>query len=205
MRLFVAVDLDERARDEVGSLIRHLRSEARDEPSLRVSWVPPEQLHLTLHFLGNVDDAAVAGLADRIAQPIELPAFTVRLGNGGSFATRGRPHVIWLGVSEGSPPLIELHRVIGRRLRAVGCELEKRPYSPHLTLARIRQLTGTVPQNRRRRAKGGLSPVQVQVPVQGGLSPMLVDRVTLYESQLGRSGATHIAHATGLLDRSQSL
>lgn len=205
MRLFVAVDLDERARDEVGSLIRHLRSEARDEPSLRVSWVPPEQLHLTLHFLGNVDDAAVAGLADRIAQPIELPAFTLRLGNGGNFATRGRPHVIWLGVSEGSPPLIELHRVIGRRLRAVGCELAKQPYSPHLTLARIRQLTGTVPQNRRRRAKGGLSPVQVQVPVQGGLSPMLVDRVTLYESQLGRGGATHIAHAIGLLDRSQSL
>ena len=199
MRVFVAVDLDERVRNEVGGLIRRLRSEARDEPSLRVSWVPPEQLHLTLHFLGNVDDAAVARLADRIAQPVELPAFTLSFSNIGSFATRGRPNVIWLGVSEGSAPLIELHRVIGRRLQAVGCELEERPYSPHLTLARIRQLTRTVPQNRRRREKGGLSPVQV--PVQGGLSPMTVDRVTLFESQLGRGGATHIAHATGLLDR----
>jgi RNA 2',3'-cyclic 3'-phosphodiesterase len=199
MRVFIAVDLDERARDEVGSLIRRLQSEARDEPSLRVSWVAPEQLHLTLHFLGDVDAAAVARLADRIAQPIELPVFALRFGNIGSFATRGRPNVIWLSVSEGSAPLIELHRVIGRRLQAVGCELEERRYSPHLTLARIRQRAGTVPQNRRRGAKGGVSPVQV--PVRGGLSPMPVDRVTLYESQLGRGGATHIAHATGLLDR----
>jgi RNA 2',3'-cyclic 3'-phosphodiesterase len=199
MRVFVAVDLDERVRGEVGGLIQRLRSEARDDPSLRVSWVAPEQLHLTLHFLGNVDDAAVARLADRIAQPIELPAFTLSFGNIGSFVTRGRPHVIWLGVNQGSAPLIELHRVIGRRLQAVGCEPEERPYSPHLTLARIRQLTGTVPQSRRRRARGRLSPVQV--PVQGSLSPMAVDRVTLYESQLGRGGATHIAHATGLLDR----
>jgi len=199
MRVFVAVDLDERVRGEVGGLIQRLRSEARDDPSLRVSWVAPEQLHLTLHFLGDVDAAAVARLADRIAQPIELPVFALRFGNIGSFATRGRPNVIWLSVSEGSAPLIELHRVIGRRLQAVGCELEERRYSPHLTLARIRQRAGTVPQNRRRGAKGGVSPVQV--PVRGGLSPMPVDRVTLYESQLGRGGATHIAHATGLLDR----
>jgi hypothetical protein len=63
-----------------------------------------------------------------------------------------------------------------------------------LTLARLRQVRGTVPQKRAERQKGGLSPVQVQVR-----SRTLVDRVTLYESRLGRDGATHIPLATGLL------
>jgi RNA 2',3'-cyclic 3'-phosphodiesterase len=194
MRLFVAVDLDDGVRREVGNLIRHMRSEARDDRSLRISWVAPDQLHLTLHFLANVDVEMGARIAESVAAPIDLPAFRIAFGDAGTFPSRGRPNVIWLGVSQGRAPLIDLQAVVGRRLKAVGCELEERPFSPHLTLARLRQLRGT---GRRRFDKGSLS-ASMRFD-KGGLAPMLVDRVTLYESQLGGEGATHIALATGRL------
>ena len=54
MRLFVAVDLDDRLRHEVARLIARMRSEARDERSSRIAWVAPDRLHLTLHFIGPV-------------------------------------------------------------------------------------------------------------------------------------------------------
>ena len=191
MRLFVAVDLDDRLRHEVARLIARMRSEARDERSSRIAWVAPDRLHLTLHFLGDVEGETAAQLAERVAAPIDLPPFQVAFGDVGTFSSRGRTNVIWLGVRRGRDPLIELHSIVGKRLQAVGCEIEERPFSPHLTLARVR-----------------LTSRRGQAPVQGtgsdgaagwGLSPTVVDRVTLYESRLGRGGATHTAVATGLL------
>jgi RNA 2',3'-cyclic 3'-phosphodiesterase len=194
MRLFVAVDLDDQVREEVGRLIRRIRSEMRDDSSLKISWVAPDRLHLTLHFVGEVEESTAARLVEGIAAPIDLTAFDLTFGAVGTFSSRGRPNVIWLGVADGRLPLIELQRSVGQRLVSAGCELEERPFSPHLTLARLRQVRGTVPQKRAERQKGGLSPVQVQVR-----SRTLVDRVTLYESRLGRDGATHVPLATGLL------
>jgi RNA 2',3'-cyclic 3'-phosphodiesterase len=201
MRLFVAVDLDDRVRRGVERLIGRMRAETRDGRAFRIFWVAPERLHLTLHFLGNVTDEIAARLVESVAAPIDLPAFHVVFGGMRTFSSRRRPNVIWLDIVEGKAPLIELHAVVGKRLKAVGCALEERPFSPHLTLARLRQTRGTGP---RHGGKGGLSPVPLPVqgtgPVQfeeGGLSPVLVDHVTLYESQLGRDGATHTAMATG--------
>jgi 2'-5' RNA ligase len=195
MRLFVAVDLDEVVRREVGDLIHGMRVRARDGRSTRITWVVPERLHLTLHFLGEVEPEAAARLAERVAAPIDLPAFRVVFGGVGTFSARGRPNVIWLGVRKGREPLIALHSIVGQRLKAVGCELEDRRFSPHLTLARVKQTSAR-----------GLSAVLVAGQGTGpdragswGLSPTVVSRVTLYESQLGRMGATHTVVATGLL------
>jgi RNA 2',3'-cyclic 3'-phosphodiesterase len=202
MRLFIAVDLDDGVRGEVRRLIARMRPEVRDDRSPRITWVAPERLHLTLHFLGNVDGETAARLATHVGSPIDLAAFRVVFGGVGTFSSRGRPNVIWLGVVEGREPLIELHAIVGERLKAVGCELDERPFSPHLTLARLRQTRGTGLQRDGRR---GLSPVPVLVPGTGldregsrGLSPTVVDRVTLYESRLGSGGATHLPIATGL-------
>jgi 2'-5' RNA ligase len=204
MRLFVAVDLDEGVRGDVRSLIVRMRSEIRDDRSSRITWAATERLHLTLHFIGNVDGEMAERLAKTMASPIDLPAFRVVFGGVGAFPSHGRPNVIWLGVTEGREPLSELHSIVGDRLKAVGCELDRRPFSPHLTLARLRQPSkGTGP---RPHGKGGLSPVLVRVlgtgPDRGGrrgLSPTVIDRVRLYESRLGSGGAMHIPIATGLL------
>jgi RNA 2',3'-cyclic 3'-phosphodiesterase len=200
MRLFVAVDLDEGVRVDVRSLIVRMRSEIRDDRSSRITWAAPERLHLTLHFIGNVDGEMAERLAKTVASPIDLPAFRVVFGGVGAFSSRGRPNVIWLGVTEGREPLSELHSIVGHRLKAAGCELDRRPFSPHLTLARLRQTLGTVPK---RRGDRGLSP-RVLVPMLSAgdaraVGASLVDRVRLYESRLGSGGATHIPIATGLL------
>jgi RNA 2',3'-cyclic 3'-phosphodiesterase len=200
MRLFVAVDLDEGVRGEVRSLIARMRSEIRDDRSSRITWAAPERLHLTLHFIGNVDGEIAERLAKTVASPIDLPAFRVVFGGVGAFSSRGRPNVIWLGVTEGREPLSELHSIVGHRLKGVGCELDTRPFSPHLTLARLRQTSGTVPKHGRDR---GLSP-RVLVPILSArdaraVGASLIDRVRLYESRLGSGGATHIPIATGLL------
>jgi RNA 2',3'-cyclic 3'-phosphodiesterase len=183
MRLFVAVDLDDDVRREVGDVIARMRATMVDSRSGRISWVAPDHLHLTLHFLGNVDSATSARVAEAVAAPIEVPPFQIALEGLGTFPSRGRPNVMWLGVGRGREALIELQALVGSRLTSAGCLLETRPFSPHLTLARLKQTSGAIPK---RGAKSALS-------------PSLVDRVTLYESQLGRDGATHIKIAAGVL------
>ena len=183
MRLFVAVDLDDEVRREVGDVIARMRATMADRRSGRISWVAPDHLHLTLHFLGDVDSATAAHVTEAVAEPIELPAFRVALEGVGTFPSRGRPNVIWLGVGRGREALIELQALVGSRLASAGCPLETRPFSPHLTLARLKQTSGAIPNR----------------GANWDLSPSLVDRVTLYESQLERAGATHLVVATGLL------
>jgi 2'-5' RNA ligase len=183
MRLFVAVDLDDDARQDVGDVIARMRASIGKNRTVRISWIAPDQLHLTLHFLGSIDGAAATGIAEALAEPIHRPCFRIAFEGLGTFPSRGRPHVIWLGVGQGREALIELHGLVGARLKAVGVQLEARPFSPHLTLARVKQMSGHVPM----------------VEGEWGLSPSLVDCVTLYESQLGPRGATHIKLATGKL------
>ena len=183
MRLFVAVDLDDEVRHEVGGVIARMRGAIVGSRVARVSWVAPELLHLTLHFLGSVESVTAVCIAEAIAEPIDLPAFRVTFEGLGTFPPRGRPNVIWLGVGQGRESLIELHAVVGARLKAVDVQLEGRPFSPHLTLGRVKQASAHFATR-----EGKWS-----------LSPSLVDRVTLYESQLGRIGATHTKVATGLL------
>ena len=183
MRLFVAVDLDDEVRREVGGVIARMRGSIVDSRVAGVSWVAPELLHLTLHFLGSVESVIAPRIAEAVAERIDLAAFRVTFEGLGTFPPRGRPTVIWLGVGQGRESLIELHAIIGARLKAVGVQLEARPFSPHLTLARVKEASGHFT------AREG----------KWGLSPSLVDRLTLYESQLGRHGATHTKVATGLL------
>ena len=100
-------------------------------------WQTPEQLHLTLHFLGEVDGgqmrALIAGLAE-----LEAPAFDMELRGAGVFPPRGAPRVIWLGVSEPDPIRL-IHRRLGTILDQLGIERERRKFAPHVTVARLRR------------------------------------------------------------------
>jgi RNA 2',3'-cyclic 3'-phosphodiesterase len=197
MRLFVAVDLDKGVRDAVGRLIAQMRKASADTVAARIVWVAADRLHLTLHFLANVDALTGARIAESVAAPIGLPAFRITFARIGTFTSRGVPNVIWLGVEDGLEPLRALHSVIGGRLKALGCELEERPFSAHLTLARLRHRSG--PGHRDRRCSSrGLAPV-LAVGGERQVGSCVVDHVTLYESRLGREGAAHLRIAEGLL------
>lgn len=126
-RLFVALDPPESVRAALIALRADL-SGAR--------WSAPEQMHLTLVFLGGVDEARVTGIETALADVTSGP-ITVALERLEAFPNRRAPHVLVARVAA-SPALLGLQMQIARGLGTVGITLETRPFRPHLTLARLK-------------------------------------------------------------------
>lgn len=122
MRLFVAIDLPDELQDLVAALqapVRHLK------------WVPPERLHMTLHFLGEQPDARLQDIFEALEQ-VEFEPMELCFEGVGQF----RSGVIWLAVEPVPDALTALRRHIGRELQTAGVRLERRRFHPHITLGR---------------------------------------------------------------------
>lgn len=129
-RLFTAIILPEAARAALAAL---------KAPIAGARWTTQDHLHLTLNFIGDVDDARAAAAQDAL-QTVRSPAFDLALAGAGSF--RGRDGaILWAGC-HGGPALPALHGVLRQALRAAGCRLEERAYAPHITLARVKGKAG---------------------------------------------------------------
>ena len=140
-RTFIALELDEALQRFLSEIISQI---SQTLPDLR--WVDPQGIHLTLAFLGELSDEQV-GEAIRASEEAAQKAtpFAYRLKGLGIFGSPQQPRVIWMGVEalpsgkvQGSP-LQQVHRLLSKELELRGFEVEKRPFSPHLTLARIKQ------------------------------------------------------------------
>lgn len=127
-RLFIAIDLPKQVCWQLGQLLA-------EEPPRAVRPVRPAQLHLTLHFLGEVEDEAHAVLPKALAR-VTHDAFPIAIRGTGVFPSHGRPTVLWAGVAE-SQPLAELHTGVAAAIESCGLDVERRPYVPHVTLARL--------------------------------------------------------------------
>ncbi len=136
VRSFVAIAVNEETRGELVAVQQVLKS-ARGH----VSWVRPENIHLSLVFLGDVprDDVPVISSALDAAVH-DLPGFSFEVTGIGSFG-RGSPRVIWAGARDCSA-LTVVHGAVSDGLRRLGIELENRPYHPHITLGRVRSARG---------------------------------------------------------------
>lgn len=126
-RLFVAIDLPKTVCFELARLVA--------EQPRGVRPVPAAQLHLTLHFLGDVDDTVRGTVRDRLGRVRRQP-FAIAVRGGGVFPPRGRPSVLWAGVAA-STALGDLHAAVGSEIENSGLAVESRPYVPHVTLARL--------------------------------------------------------------------
>lgn len=133
MRLFVALDIPEHAAQYLADVQQRLRREAVAD-----RWQSLHNLHLTLHFLGEVDEAQLPAICEDldIVSAIMKP-FTLRAGEFGAFPHALNPRVLWLGLRGHTRALQQLHLLLGKRfeLRA-GLSYDKRKYRPHITLAR---------------------------------------------------------------------
>lgn len=138
MRLFVGVELCEDARRAAELTANALRKRLGDLVTAR--WVPPEHLHITVRFIGQVDDDRAPALMETLGAPIAVPPFEVQLDGAGVFPPSGPPRVIWLGLAEGTQSLAAVHAELNQRLAAFGYEPEQRPFSAHLTLARVKEV-----------------------------------------------------------------
>jgi len=177
MRLFVAIDLDDAARTAIADEQKRLtRAFGRADRSLR--WVNAEQMHLTLVFIGHVDEARAAALVDTMSGDIGMSPFAMAFAGIGVFPPRGAPSVLWLGVGPGAREAVDLQRTVADRLEKVGVARERRPYHPHLTLARWR-----VARASDRRV--------VEANRDEEIARIEVASVTLYQSHLSSTGSTY--------------
>jgi 2'-5' RNA ligase len=105
-----------------------------------VAWVAPDNVHLTLKFLGAVDAEQLGALAKTLTSAVSTCApFQLGLGRLGAYPSPGRPRVLWAGIDAGAAPAALLAARIDEALETLGFKRETRAFSPHITLGRVRQ------------------------------------------------------------------
>jgi len=180
VRAFIAVDIPPDLQARLVKLAEDLRAQMGDVP---VRWVPAENMHLTLKFLGDVSLANLDLLTDIIrSEAAERDEMVISLGGVGAFPHPRRPRVIWAGV-EAPPELEMLQRCIERETARIGYPPEERPFSPHITLGRVSR--GAAPAEVR--AVGDV----LQANKVGFLGVARLKEVHLYRSDLQRGGAVY--------------
>ncbi len=135
LRTFVALDLGDLIRGRLVDLQEKLA-----EPESEVKWVEEDNLHLTLLFLGEVDQRAIHDVCLAVNRAVRVvPAFTIAVEGVGCFPNIRRPRVLWAGVSTGAENVIALHEALEPSLLELGCyRREDRKFTPHVTLGRLR-------------------------------------------------------------------
>jgi 2'-5' RNA ligase len=186
LRSFIAVEVPV----EIQNAIAHSTASLQKAlPKPMVRWVAPQNVHLTLKFLGDVSPANLERMADVLK--IEAAAhgvFSMSVGGLGAFPTSRRARVIWIGL-EAPPSLVALQRGVEAVSARLGYTREDRPFSPHLTIGRVGQnVTATDLQKIRAAVEG---------TTVGSLGMVKVDAVHIFKSDLSPSGSVY-THLYGL-------
>jgi 2'-5' RNA ligase len=137
-RLFLALEIDDAVRSRIAAVQQALRS-----LPCRVAWVPPENIHLTVAFLGDVfltEVPALAAALDGAARAVG--SFTLNIQGLGTFGPPRVPRVVWAGVAAPPRELFALHQAAADVLERAGMRVEDRPFAPHLTLGRVKSARG---------------------------------------------------------------
>jgi len=177
-RLFVAVDLPIEVKRRLEQVQRELK-----QASWRARWTNPENAHLTLKFIGDFAVDSVEALSSTLRESLRSEAsFEIYTSAPGAFPNFHRPRVIWLGIEDRSGSLAKTANRIEVATRSLGIEPDERAFRAHLTIARVR------PQD-----SGTITNVDKHFARIGRLDHLrfAVDHVTLYQSELNRSGPTY--------------
>jgi RNA 2',3'-cyclic 3'-phosphodiesterase len=183
MRLFIGVELDDRVKAAAADVAERLRQHLqRAVPELVARWIAPENLHITLWFIGEVADAHGDAIADVLKQsPFSIPPFDLGLAGCGAFPPSGPPRVFWIGVNRGAREMADLYRETGDRLAPLGYAPERRAYAAHLTIARVKDPG--------RGASKAVRATLAQLPAECGTCR--ISSVTLFRSRLSPRGAAY--------------
>ncbi|NTV28501.1 MAG: RNA 2',3'-cyclic phosphodiesterase [Candidatus Omnitrophica bacterium] len=191
IRAFIAVELDPAIRQELARLQLVLQQKLPIENGIK--WVAPDNIHITLRFLGEIDNTSLASInviMDRIAA--DFPAFTIRTAGLGAFPDLHRPSILWAGLDQGADTLASLAGRLEHDL--TGSITEEKTsaasdkFTPHITLGRIRLPQAAVP----------LSKALKTLPDPEGYTQS-VSHLTLFQSRLTTSGPVYSVLATAPL------
>ncbi|MBI2860007.1 MAG: RNA 2',3'-cyclic phosphodiesterase [Chloroflexi bacterium] len=180
VRCFIAIELPAGVKAVLARLQHRLMSAA----SAPAKWVDPDSIHLTLKFLGDVSADRIDNISAAMAEAASgIAPLTLQLDKPGAFPSLKRVQIVWVGLSGDTGPLSQLQQRLESNLARLGFAPESRPFSPHLTLARLREQAS--PQERERLG---------QVIAAGGIEEMsdfTADAVLLMRSQLTGAGAIY--------------
>ncbi len=180
MRLFAGIEIDDIVRERAAAIADSAR--AALDRALSIRWIPPQNLHITLWFFGEVPERGGADILNAIDEPFLESSFDLHLAGLGAFPRSGIPRVLWLGVRTGGDSLMRLHAELAARLHPLGLEPDRRLLSPHLTLARVKGVVS------------GARPPEVRalwrdLPADAG--SCRVNALTLFRSRLSPKGAAY--------------
>lgn len=137
IRSFIAIHISDDIKKALSGLVSDLKRYGAD-----VKWVKPENIHLTLKFLGNIDENRIDSISAHLdAIGSDYSPFFFDLTGTGTFPDLRRPRVIWTGL-RGYEPVLRIFKDIDTAMEKEGFDREKRPFSPHITLGRVRSLRG---------------------------------------------------------------
>ena len=179
IRSFVAIELPDELKRELGQLEDRLKSGGRQG----VRWVNPNSVHLTLKFLGNIDADKTGEITAAIKESAEgVSAFNLRVEGLGAFPNLRRVQVVWVGLSGEIDTLGRLQQQLELNLEKLGFPRESRPFTPHLTLGRINNRV--LPDERQALGRR-------IAETEFGADTFRVNAVSLMKSQLTRQGAIY--------------
>lgn len=182
MRLFVGVELEEGVKEAAAAIGESLRRDLGTRVDAR--WVPATNLHVTLWFLGEVDQSRVESVIRTMDRPFAEAAFDIEISRLGAFPASGPPRVFWLGVTAGADSLARVHAEVAARVQPIGFEGETRAYSAHLTIARVKDLSR------------GVSPRDIRAMLQARTADAgrcRIEAVTVFRSRVSSKGASYEA------------
>jgi 2'-5' RNA ligase len=192
IRAFIAVEFSPALREQFAAIIAAL---SRATPPRAVSWVRAGNIHLTLKFLGDIPQTHVAPISAALketANPFDPFSFSV--SGLGCFPNLKRPRVLWAGIDPtGAKTLIELQAAVEKQLATLDYPPEDRPFSPHITLGRVRREA--------RPDEAGKAGEAVRARSRTELGSEFVDAVTLMKSDLRPGGPVYTPLFTATLGR----
>lgn len=180
IRTFIAIELEEAVLDGLAQVQEQLKE---DGATRVVRWVRPGGIHLTLKFLGNVPAQRIDGIGQALKRACTgFGPFTLTFGGLGCFPSARRPRVVWVGVQGDTETLARLQEAIEEEVAPLGFPTEKRGFSPHLTLGRVKKASTS-----EQRQLGEL----IRRTEVGLVGQMTVRAVNLMRSDLKPSGAVY--------------
>jgi len=190
LRAFIAIEFPQHIQDAVEKQTARLRQTLGNEI---IRWVPCQNMHLTLKFLGDIAASHVDFLKQMLArEAVSHPQFDLQISGLGSYPTSRRPRVLWAGLHTPAD-LISLQRSIEAGTTRLGYEQEEHAFSPHLTLGRVRQTTSPAEMQKVRNA---LDTIQL-----GNIGTARVDSIHLFKSDRLPSGSVYTKLFSALLSK----
>lgn len=177
LRLFLALELSGQQKHSLHDLQGRLRSNLNG-----VRWVHPENMHLTIKYLGETNEDVLEDLKSGIKNVVNtIEPFTISYGKCGVFPSPQKARVIWVGLNEGHEETLKLHEKVESAVVSLGLPPEERAYSPHLTLGRVRYQ---------------LSPAAVEATLAENIyfktGSAVTDGLYLFQSHLTKQGASYV-------------